>query len=282
MSGQNTSFQARVVLRPRSLDETFDLAIRYLRTALRDFSKLLVVFTAILTGGIVAVSWFFELAPGPQAALAFLTVPFYERVVTAFAGRHLFSNPISIFGAIRTVAKRLPFLVVHAGFCAIPALMICFENDDSEGLLAGFGIMLAVAWAVFILPMYIHVTEVLLLEQLPSGHAMRRSRTLISQRFGRALGTMLFSLVVRGCIVAMIYFGMNFIVGFVLQFEGVSENIGSYFAILGYVVAAPYVALARLFDYVDARTRREGWDIQVRFNAIAQRYAREEADRLAA
>ena len=35
-------------------------------------------------------------------------------------------------------------------------------------------------------------------------------------------------------------------------------------------------------DYIDARTRREGWDIQVRFNAIAQRERQERARSLAA
>ena len=50
----------------------------------------------------------------------------------------------------------------------------------------------------------------------------------------------------------------------------------------GFLVAAPMVALARTFDYVDARTVQEGWDIQVRFNAIAERARAARAKRYAA
>jgi hypothetical protein len=59
-------------------------------------------------------------------------------------------------------------------------------------------------------------------------------------------------------------------VGMVLQFGNFSEAIGGWAAMIGYLLAGPYTAIARMFDYVDARTRREGWDIQIRFNAIAQ------------
>ncbi len=276
----STSFQARIVLRPRSLDETFDLAIRYLRATMRDFVKLYILFTVVLTAIIVIPAWLLELSDETQIAAAVVIVPFYERVVTVFAGRHLFDNPTSIRAAIGAVLKRSPFLATHALFAVAPVLMVVLTDED--GSLAAFGIMLGIAWGLFVLPSHLHVTEVVLLEQLPAGRAMKRARILLANSFGRALGGLVFTTVVRVCVVAMVYFGLNFIVGFVLQFESASEHLGGYFAVLGYILAAPYVALARLFDYVDARTRREGGDIQVRFNAIAQRYAREEADRLAA
>ena len=60
------------------------------------------------------------------------------------------------------------------------------------------------------------------------------------------------------------------------------DNGGSWASIAGFLLAAPFVALARLFDYVDARTRLEGWDIQVRFKAIATRAKEERARSLAA
>lgn len=276
----STSFEARIVLRPRSLDETFDLAIRYFRATMRDFAKLYVVFTLLITGGIVGPAIVFDLSFELQATLAVLIVPFYERVVTVFAGRHLFANPTSISAAIGLVLKRFAFLSIHALVVLAPILMILLSDD--EGTMAAFGIMLAMAWGLFVVPTHMHVTEVVLLEQLPAGRAMKRARILLHNSFGRALGSFVFSGVVRACVVAMVYFGLNFLVGFVLQFESASEHLGPYFAVFGYVLASPYVALARLFDYVDARTRREGWDIQVRFNAIAQKYAREEAKRLAA
>ena len=49
---------------------------------------------------------------------------------------------------------------------------------------------------------------------------------------------------------------------------------------IGYLSVAPVIALARLLDYVDTRTRLEGWDIQVRFKAAAARSAASRASRL--
>ena len=279
---QATSFDANIVLRPRSLDETFDLAIAYLRTTLRDFVKLYAIFTIAITVFVVGVSVLLDLTIGQSFAISLILVPIYERIVTVFAGRHLFSNPASIGGAIGMVMKRFGFFFIHTGFIVLPTLMIALTDWDSDEAMGVIGIMLAMAWLMFVVPSHIYITEVLLLEQLPVGRAMRRARVLIAYRFGRALGSLVFSMVVRVGIVAMVYFGLNFLLGFVLQFEAIADNIGVYFAVFGYVLGAPYVALARLFDYVDARTRREGWDIQVRFNAIAQRAAREEARRLAA
>ena len=77
-------------------------------------------------------------------------------------------------------------------------------------------------------------------------------------------------------------FGAKFLIEFVLQFQGVPDSVAYWAGIGGYVLSGPYVALVRLFDYVDARTRREGWDIQVRFNAIAQKSREERANSLAA
>jgi hypothetical protein len=44
----------------------------------------------------------------------------------------------------------------------------------------------------------------------------------------------------------------------------------SPFLAMGAIFAVPYVACARLIGYIDARTRTEGWDVQVRFAAVAQ------------
>ena len=77
-----------------------------------------------------------------------------------------------------------------------------------------------------------------------------------------------------------------FTVSFLLQLgeplDLLFEERGSWASVAGYVAVAPYIALAKLFDYVDARTRREGWDIQVRFKAIAAKARDERARKVAA
>src|SRR5262249_40877626 len=43
---------------------------------------------------------------------------------------------------------------------------------------------------------------------------------------------------------------------------------GSVFALVGFFLSIPYVASARFLKYTDIRTRKEGWDIQLKFTAI--------------
>ena len=44
---------------------------------------------------------------------------------------------------------------------------------------------------------------------------------------------------------------------------------GSAYALLGFFLSVPVVSAARFLQYIDVRTRKEGWDIQLRFTAIA-------------
>ena len=60
---------------------------------------------------------------------------------------------------------------------------------------------------------------------------------------------------------------------FVLQvgkpFGSLIDEGGSASSLLGLFLAVPYWATARFLLYVDLRTRRDGWDVQVRFMALA-------------
>jgi hypothetical protein len=50
-----------------------------------------------------------------------------------------------------------------------------------------------------------------------------------------------------------------------------AEDGGSGFAVLGLLLSVPLSAAARFLGYIDLRTRSEGWDIQLRFAAWAER-----------
>jgi hypothetical protein len=53
------------------------------------------------------------------------------------------------------------------------------------------------------------------------------------------------------------------------------EDGGTPMALLGYLLSIPYVATARFLCYIDSRTRNDGWDIQLRFMAVAAKEASE-------
>ena len=52
-------------------------------------------------------------------------------------------------------------------------------------------------------------------------------------------------------------------------FGELTTDGGTVYAVTGFFLTIPIVAAARFLTYVDLRTRREGWDIQLKFMAIA-------------
>jgi len=66
----------------------------------------------------------------------------------------------------------------------------------------------------------------------------------------------------------------NAVVSLVLQlgspFGSLFTNGGTPYALAGFFATVPLVAAARFLFYIDLRTRKEGWDIQLRFMAIAR------------
>ncbi len=275
-----SGFDARIVLRPRSLDETFDLALAYLRVSARQFLPLFAGLSVFATGIVFLISWALDLSLGARLCVAILLTPVLERVVTVYAGRHLFQSSGLVGAALWAVLKQLPLIVALAAFNTLPLLLMAYSRFEEEALL-GFGIMLGMIWP-FLVVVHYYLGEVSHLEQLPLSKAPARARALVGYRYGRVFGLLAVGFVVRLLFALGTYSTGLFIMGFVLQFEEVSTNLGEWAALAGYLAAGPYLALVRLFDYVDARTRREGWDIQVRFHAIAQRERARVAERSAA
>lgn len=275
-----TSFDPRIVLRPRALDETLDLALAYMRASPREFSRLFLLLTGPASAVLIGLSVALELRTTQRLCAAIILSPFLERVVTVYAGKHIFRNDPQIGAAIEGSLARLPLTFLSATMIAIPWVPMLVTNFDEPGWI-GFAALLGSFWPL-VLASWVYLGEVVHLEGLDLSRAMKRARVLIAFRFARALGLVIMSGIVRLLAAGGAELTTEFGLGFVLQFGDVSEAIGGYPAIVGYLFAGSYIALARMFDYVDARTRREGWDIQVRFHAIEQRARESEANRLAA
>lgn len=288
MSSTGVSFDPRVVLRPRTADETFDLALVYVRVCFKDLAPLLfgVPLSCLAVTGLV---WLGLSSAGPSfntpaswgklSCAALLMLPTFERVVTVYTGRHLFRNEASVRAACATVLARLPITGAWTIFATAP-LLLALWGDFDEPLYVTAAVLLGSFWP-FLVASHLYLGEVAHLEQLRAREALGRTRLLVAHRFGRALAVLLLGAIVRALSALTSFLGLSFLLEFVLQIEGASSLSGGWAALAGYFAAGPYLAIVRLFDYVDARTRREGWDIQVRFNAVAQRAKEEEARRAA-
>lgn len=264
------SFDPKIVLRPRSLDETFDLSFAYLRTYLRDFRALFALQLALGLGLALL------LRHGLQAEWAMVWVavlvlaPLTEKAVLVFGGDHLFGNAPRLRVAIARVARRGGPVLLGSLLAPLPLLPLLLRGFDDEAAI-GFAVMVSMFWP-FLLAWLIYFSSAYLLEHLDLGAALRRSSRLVSFRFGRALTFVVVGFHVRIMFLVATESLVRFLVSFVLQLGEPMDQLlthgGSYAAVVAYLMASPMIALARMFDYVDTRTRLEGWDLQVRFKAL--------------
>ena len=283
MSAASTSasFRARVVLRPRSLDEVFDLALAYLRSSFRDLSALvglctlLPVALALVGGGIVRLLGGDQSSVFVTAALSLLVSgSALETAVVVFVGRHLFQNPPSLSSALWAALRNAPRSATGALFMwGPPAFTISTFTWGGWPVLA----LVVFAWfpigatGLALVGRYFHVREVRQLEHLRGDDARRRAVTLSDNRGGRNFAFMFQASLLRALFAISAAGAGHAVIGWLLQFEGHLRIVAPVAGGLGFALAGPYIGLAKLFDYVDARTRLEGWDIQVRFQDISSR-----------
>lgn len=278
------SFDPRIVLRPRTLDESLDLTLAYLREHRAELSKVFVACVLPAIAVLVALHYGLERKWAHTGAAALILAVLIERVVIAHTASHLFGNPRSAHSTLVTAFRRPLSALLAALLVPLPAIAAALATgeDPAWTVFASLGLMV---WP-FLLAHTIFHSIVLVLEQPTPFAAFRRATALGNIRFGRNLGFLALTLVARALFPLVAELSAKFVIGGVLQLgepiDRLFEEGGSWPVVIAYLIGAPFVGVARLFEYVDARTRREGWDIQVRFKAIAGRDEAERARSLAA
>jgi hypothetical protein len=255
---------ARVVLRQRSLADTLDLALPFCLTNKRPLGVLSLVtlapIAALLAFLRVGKHW-----PWPPVwvvcAAASLLV---EGVFTVALGELLFKPPAEVRtrAFIGRFLRRLPVMIAVAIVRPV---------------------VLALAASLLIVPLFlvapptIFVPEALLLEGATPAKALARSRALARNRSGVCIGIWLTTLALPALAAVSLDFLLNAVCQYVLQLGHPVGNLftdgGSGFAVAGALLAVPLAAAMRFLGYVDLRTRKEGWDIQLRFVALAEQSA---------
>jgi hypothetical protein len=250
---------ARVVLRQRSLADVLDLALPLCVVGRRPLGAA----ALLVLGPIAAAAAVARLAgkwSWPAVWVLVLEASLLlDGVFTVVLGDLLFREPreISAFASLRRFLGRA-FTVATA--------------------VVARQVVLAVSCAIVVAPLFAApstqlLPEALLLESATWGRAWTRSRALTRNRGGFAFGLWLATLAlpVLGAI-AGDQLG-NAALGMGLQLGRPTGDLftdgGSGFAVLGALLAVPVAASARFLGYIDLRTRKEGWDIQLRFMALA-------------
>ena len=251
--------EARVALRPRSMSDVLDLAGPFCianRRALLPWVLVTTAMGAALAAGCrLGLGWSWSAVWTAIGGYLVVTNGLFTQV----AGELLFREPRQI--RLRTNAgrflRRLPQYVV--------ARILQW-------------LVLAACAAVFVpLPIFaprlFFVSEVVLLESASPASALARSSRLVLFRSIPCLGLAL------ACVSAPFVFAVaaevvgDALVNLVFEmgrpFGSLWSDGGSGFAVLGALLSAPFVASASFLGYIDLRTRKEGWDIQLRLMALA-------------
>lgn len=249
---------ATIVLRPRGVGEIVDLSLRFcMGPAMRAYLRLSAWALAPFYAGCLALrygaGWGWPWVWLLSATLSVLL----EAPFTIAVSRILFSETV-------TPAQTFRMLFSHrAAYARALGLLLAVV------LFAGWTLVM-IPWACARL---LFLDEVALLEGVSKGQ-LARCRQLTMGR--SALYGFLLALWVGriGCVFVAELIG-NAMTDDVLQlgqpFGTLFEDGGSPFALFGFFAAIPFAATARFLQYIDTRTRSDGWDIQLRFIAIASR-----------
>jgi hypothetical protein len=251
--------EARVALRPRSMSDLLDLAGPFCISNRRTLLPLALATTAVgsaLAAVLrVGLAWSWSAVWAVTAAYLVLS----SGVFTLAAGELLFHEPARV--RLRSIGARFLHRFVRYLVARILQWLV----------LGGCAALLLVPLPVFAARL-LFVSEAVLLESATPPAALARSSRLVLFRSIPYLGLSLalalapFLFAVAADVVGDAIVNLVFEMG--RPFGSLWSDGGSGFAVAGALLSAPFVACASFLGYIDLRTRKEGWDIQLRFTAL--------------
>jgi hypothetical protein len=258
---------ARVVLRPRSLPEVLDLALPFCVAGWRLILRLAALVLAPALALCVYLRWGAGWPWFSTWLAALVLADLVEGLFTCAAGELLFRSDreVRARAVLARFGRQLPR--------ATAALILC-------RILLALSLLLLVTLPMVALRL-LFVREVVLLEEGTPFGAVSRSYRLVKRHLGPALGLLAagllgpFLFVIGGELLGQAVVGSVFQLG--TPFGRLFQDGGSVYALAGLFLSVPVMATARFLAYIDLRTRKEGWDIQLRFAALAAERAENRA-----
>lgn len=248
---------AGVVLRPRGLAESTDLALTWCVKVGRG-TYLRLALVVLLPAAIGC--WLLRVLLGWEWIgvwiVAGLVASFLQAPFTVAAGAMMFERDVTARAVLRRFLPRLP---ATFGLWCLAQLWLAL------------GLALAVVGVAWTWPQVAFAREALLLEGHGVTAAVTRARGFVARQSGDAL----FLLGTQAAVIVVFVACFDQLDGALFDLAlqlgrpfGALEDGGSLFALLGMFAAMPYVATIRFLRYVDGRTRRDGWDLQLAFLSL--------------
>jgi len=247
--------QSRVVLRQRTTAEILDLAVRLCAgQGLGLYLRLALVVLLPCYAGCLVLRYLLDWHWVAVWLVAILATSLVQGVFTVAAGRWLFSEELGVGEVLRGFAQQL-------------------GSYFGAWLTSRFVLAVSTVLLPYAATRMLFVHEVSLLERAPFLRAASRASRFVTGAGDRAFVTWVALVAAQVTAAGLAQILCQGVVDGVLQlgdlFPPLLEAYGSPYALLGLMVSVPFVATARLLMYIDLRTRRDGWDIQVSFMAIA-------------
>lgn len=252
--------KANVEIRKRGLLEVTDLAFRYVfGLGGMLYLKLFLVYALPLVLLLWAAQRWLEFSWTSVWFWALVLGSGVQGIFTVAAGRLMFEREVTFRAVTRQFFSRLGSY-----------LGSLFLSRFLMGLSALIVIALPIVWVRMA-----HVHEASLLEGGSAGTSVKRSSRFSENYTGATFAMLL----VLGTATLTFVFGCELIGRALIQdvfqlgmpFGDLFEDGGSLFALLGFFLSLVFCSTTRFLSYIDSRTRRDGWDIQVRFMAIRSR-----------
>ena len=250
---------ANVVLRPRGTLESVDLTLLFLtRLGGRRYLGLCALVLLPAFGVCALCRFAFDWS---WPALWLLAVPlglWLQGIFTLAAGDLMFSEQLDP----RAVLRRFwpPFAVYTA---------MMFFTRLGMALAASTLVLWPWAWL-----RYTFLPEALLLEGLPTWRASARAARLMEGNAGQRVALFITTLLMFAAGVYAAQVLGEAVVRDTLQLQlpwgDLLNDGGSLYALAGWFAAVPVLTTLRFLRYIDARTRTDAWDVQVRLQRAAQ------------
>jgi hypothetical protein len=252
---------ARVVLRPRPLGDLLDLAVPFCLAGRRVLGAVAAAALGPALAACLTLRFALHWPWGIVWLMALALADVLEGVFTVACGELLFAGGAAVRARViwGRFARRLPVYLAT--------------------LLVARLILAATAFVFPILPFaaiyLLFVREVTLLEGAPVFGGIGRAFRFVRRQAGPCLGLLLALALAPAAFAAAADVLGDGVVHEVLQlgrpFGSLFKDGGSAYALVGFFLSVPVTAAARFLKYIDVRTRKEGWDIQLKFTAIAAR-----------
>lgn len=245
---------ARVVLRERRLLDVLDLALRFVVAHAGPYAGLSAI--VLVPCGVLSLVIAVHSGWALGWLVAILLASLAEIPFTVLGSRLVFTPEIGLESVLALSLKKIP-------------RVLAVRSLQAFAVLAGLSMMLLPG--VWIAVTTVFLTEIVLLEEATVGGAFSRAQRMLNGRFGDAL---MVSLLISGLHLGAVWLGDRALATIFVDLLQITpppklgEPDGGVLGLCAFWLFVPYAATARLFAYLDLRTRTEGWDVQVRFAAL--------------